>query len=338
LKNGVDMIKKSRAFVFLVFTCVMAAHNANAQDKNWVKIDCKESALHIRPGYNCYKYTGQIADVTGFGLFSQHGVYGIFGGEYRFYIARIADGHQEYIRAPSNDRVESVLKKLNNRLKKNAKNWSSIREHGKFLIMDFLLEGMKCIAHYGGGDYLHGGYDHVVYGFFCKMNGLGFVEGDISRLISDAHLKNRKVDLSGVKFTSRWLKSSVSSDGSNGKSNIRDRSRNDVVEEPGPSWPGEIRDVYINWSGLGELLRGTVRTDSERSGTIRLHILENGSECTGRFQLQPSDIGSWSLACTNGDAASGTIRGYGKGLGAQGGGEDVNGRKVSLRIAPRNQE
>lgn len=93
-----------------------------------------------------------------------------------------------------------------------------------------------------------------------------------------------------------------------------------------------------SWQGVQELISGRMTySDNGRGGTIRASLSGVEITCSGTWQLAPHERssgdlpwGTWSLACTNGEAASGRFQSEGPGRGV-GEGEDARGRRVTVR-------
>ena len=86
----------------------------------------------------------------------------------------------------------------------------------------------------------------------------------------------------------------------------------------------------MQWDGYAKLIAGTVTLNQNKKGEIvALTFPNNDGTCAGRYKMNYGTSGTWSLACTNGMAASGTLTAYGTGKGSSGEGIDAKGNKVT---------
>ncbi len=93
------------------------------------------------------------------------------------------------------------------------------------------------------------------------------------------------------------------------------------------------RPIAIRWEGEKKLIAGTVElSKTSGAGKIRITLPENAGSCRGAFKFDSSRKGHWSVSCTNGLSASGTMTGYGKGKGSSGVGYDADGRSVTFTM------
>lgn len=99
----------------------------------------------------------------------------------------------------------------------------------------------------------------------------------------------------------------------------------------------QTRPIAVEWEGYVELIAGIIGyREADRGGVVRMQLPSNDGQCTGNYQLFGHSEGTWSVACTNGLAASGTFKGFGAGKGASGSGTDVQGRKVRWTVGAAN--
>lgn len=96
----------------------------------------------------------------------------------------------------------------------------------------------------------------------------------------------------------------------------------------------ETRAIAVNWDGLSTLLAGTVSIQQERGGgQISIALPNKEGHCRGTYQIGQDQKGTWSIGCSNGLLASGTLVAYGEGKGSSGSGKDTKGRQVQFTIA-----
>lgn len=101
---------------------------------------------------------------------------------------------------------------------------------------------------------------------------------------------------------------------------------------PNTAEPESIsRPIAIKWEGYPSLIAGTatIRAKGE-SGEMTMTLPNNDGRCTGSYR--GTNQGTWSVACTNGLAASGTYQMRGAGLGSTGTGKDTKGRLVEFTV------
>lgn len=100
--------------------------------------------------------------------------------------------------------------------------------------------------------------------------------------------------------------------------------------------------MAISWDGVWELLSGKLSYTEEgtlgqvRDGKIKARLPSGEAECNGVWRLSSGKYGTstpptgtWSIACTNGLAASGEYTSHEPGRGS-GIGEDTQGRRVKI--------
>ena len=99
------------------------------------------------------------------------------------------------------------------------------------------------------------------------------------------------------------------------------------------SVPSEItRPIAVRWEGYPSLIAGTVQIrEKEKTGEVSMVLPNNDGKCVGAYQGE-NNQGTWSVACTNGLAASGTFRLNGQGIGSTGAGKDTKGRSVEFTV------
>jgi hypothetical protein len=93
--------------------------------------------------------------------------------------------------------------------------------------------------------------------------------------------------------------------------------------------------VALEWEGFGKLIAGTIEYRVNKGSGKLAASLPNGiGECAGTYQYNKQQSGTWSVACTNGLSASGTMKAFGPHKGAEGQGTDIKGRKVRFTVGP----
>jgi hypothetical protein len=99
---------------------------------------------------------------------------------------------------------------------------------------------------------------------------------------------------------------------------------------------GDTRAIAMSWEGHEELIAGVITMNQSRNGgSVRLTLPNKMGTCAGDYAVVADREGTWKIACTNGETASGTFKGYGSGKGSSGVGTDSKGRKVSYTIGDR---
>ncbi len=102
------------------------------------------------------------------------------------------------------------------------------------------------------------------------------------------------------------------------------------------SVPSTTRTLAVSWEGVNDLLVGEAQLSDSRSGRIETEFPDKSAKCSGRFEIVTCAIGTWSLTCTNGLAASGRFDAKGPGQGSTGTGVDSKGRVVKFTVAPKS--
>jgi len=97
----------------------------------------------------------------------------------------------------------------------------------------------------------------------------------------------------------------------------------------------ERRPIAIQWEGKESLIAGEVEISSKGRGKISVSLPDKDASCSGTFAYTNRQAGIWTVACTSGEAASGTFKGRGSGKGSNGEGTDNNGRYVKFTIGAR---
>jgi len=98
----------------------------------------------------------------------------------------------------------------------------------------------------------------------------------------------------------------------------------------------ESRKITIRWEGVDLALAGTLTMRRDRGGgKISITLPRDAGNCVGKYRLEPNASGAWSVSCTNGLAASGTLKALGAGKGAVGTGSDSNGRILRFPVGGR---
>ena len=94
-----------------------------------------------------------------------------------------------------------------------------------------------------------------------------------------------------------------------------------------------IRPIAVRWEGYDELFAGKIEhTNAQKLGDFSIKLPRNEGTCAGKYQFNEASTGTWSVACTNGLAASGTLMGFGSGNGSSGEGWDASGKSVKFTI------
>ena len=166
---------------------------------------------------------------------------------------------------------------------------------------------------YRGGSYTP--YDLVVSGRYCGSS------SDLNAFVAEAE-GYRPVTRSENRV---WVSQYGGAQSATAATNQRTASA-----------PSTIRTIAVSWEGVDDLLVGEVRLSDTRSGTIETEFPDKSAKCSGRFELVTGPIGTWSLTCTNGLAASGRFVGKGPGQGSTGTGVDSKGRAVKFTVAPKS--
>lgn len=98
----------------------------------------------------------------------------------------------------------------------------------------------------------------------------------------------------------------------------------------GPKAPPPPMPVQIRWEGRNDFISGTMYLSSS-GATGRFRAQSGGYYCKGRLrapeQSEEQPLGTWYLACSNGEAASGTFEGISN-KGGTGWGADSEGNLV----------
>jgi len=105
------------------------------------------------------------------------------------------------------------------------------------------------------------------------------------------------------------------------------------TQEALPKAEKQTRPIAVEWEGYKDLVAGHIEYETNgKQATIWATLPNNEGRCTGRSELTSRQQGIWSVACTNGLAASGSFEGFGAGKGASGVGIDTQGRKVRFTL------
>jgi hypothetical protein len=112
-----------------------------------------------------------------------------------------------------------------------------------------------------------------------------------------------------------------------------------VSEQPNVSPTSSVQPytapVAIEWEGFANLIAGTIEYRVNKgSGKLAANLPNGIGECSGTYQYNKQQSGTWSVACTNGLSASGTMKAFGPHKGAEGEGTDIKGRKVRFTVGP----
>ncbi|MCG5239985.1 hypothetical protein ACIU1J_01370 [Azospirillum doebereinerae] len=99
----------------------------------------------------------------------------------------------------------------------------------------------------------------------------------------------------------------------------------------------EQRPFAVTWDGVTDLAAGMAfLEENSRVGKMKVKLPGRLGECTGTFRFSDKVSGTWSVACGEGEAASGTFQGAGNGQGSVGVGQDTKGRVVRFTLSERN--
>jgi len=100
----------------------------------------------------------------------------------------------------------------------------------------------------------------------------------------------------------------------------------------------EIRPITVSWEGYSDHVAGTVNIKAKGGkGAVSMALPDGEGTCTGQYSYASNNTGkgSWAVACTNGLAASGSLKALGKAKGAVGEGIDTQGRKVKFTVGAK---
>lgn len=110
-------------------------------------------------------------------------------------------------------------------------------------------------------------------------------------------------------------------------------SRKTTDGKPSAESQSMKRSIAVSWEGYANLFSGVIEeTRSGKGGDVKILLPSNEGVCNGRYDYTAKGQGSWSVACTNNLAASGTFSAFGNGKGASGEGVDALGRKVKYTM------
>ncbi|CCQ72415.1 exported protein of unknown function [Magnetospira sp. QH-2] len=97
----------------------------------------------------------------------------------------------------------------------------------------------------------------------------------------------------------------------------------------GKGW--EERPLAFSWDGFDELIAGTVRIkQNSKTGYASISLPNGEGICSGTYKIIDPPYGTWSLTCSNGLTAKGSLKAFGAGKGAAGEGEDSKNRKIKF--------
>ena len=97
------------------------------------------------------------------------------------------------------------------------------------------------------------------------------------------------------------------------------------------------RPIAVEWEGYTNLAAGRVDAATVQGhGTMVVTLPASGVRCDGEYQLAHAapTPGTWSVKCSDGNSALGTMQAHGAGKGASGTGTDSKGRTVRFVVAP----
>lgn len=124
------------------------------------------------------------------------------------------------------------------------------------------------------------------------------------------------------------LKSATQAEGSASQSPIQPAAL------PGTT---ETQPIAVRWDGMTQVLAGKIEmTQAEdRSGTVSFTSPSGDPSCKGTIQFAGKSNGTWTVGCTNGNAASGKLAPIEAGKQSLGEGTDSRGRKVLINVGGR---
>ncbi|WP_155992384.1 hypothetical protein [Fodinicurvata fenggangensis] len=94
---------------------------------------------------------------------------------------------------------------------------------------------------------------------------------------------------------------------------------------------GDIRKMAIYWDNKYGNMIGEIEINNKKTGDIKIDMDDN-VKCTGSYAFANKAEGSWSVACNDGNSASGGFTALGPGKGSVGEGQDQDGNKVEYRV------
>jgi hypothetical protein len=99
----------------------------------------------------------------------------------------------------------------------------------------------------------------------------------------------------------------------------------------------ETRPVIVRWDGVVQPLAGTIAMTgaTDRSGAVAFATPGGEPACRGTLQFAGTASGTWTVGCTNGHAASGTLAPIVAGSPSLGEGTDSRGRELRLTVGAR---
>ncbi|MBT7537892.1 MAG: SHOCT domain-containing protein, partial [Gammaproteobacteria bacterium] len=93
------------------------------------------------------------------------------------------------------------------------------------------------------------------------------------------------------------------------------------------------RSLVMEWDGYPNILVGTIRYPKDRDGTFIAKFPSDGLTCAGSYSFGDKTTGVWNIACSNGEASTGTF--ITNPSGSTGTGVDTKGRKVKYTVRPK---
>ncbi|WP_155957764.1 hypothetical protein [Fodinicurvata sediminis] len=94
---------------------------------------------------------------------------------------------------------------------------------------------------------------------------------------------------------------------------------------------GDIRKMAVYWDNKYGNMIGEIEISNKESGLIKIDM-EDKVRCTGTYTFSSETKGSWSVACNDGNSASGEFTALGPGKGSVGKGEDREGNDVEYKV------
>jgi len=180
----------------------------------------------------------------------------------------------------------------------------------------YFISVVKRTAPHTGYDNDYGAPDFV--GFFHICNGLTVTPKEFIE----------KIGLANDDAEARYV-AIVSKQSHSAPPNNRDQANQKEI-----AW--ERRSIAVQWTGISELIAGEISIQQgKQNGRIKLTLPKARGLCDGTYAMTERRKGAWSIACTNGVSASGTMVAYGSGKGSSGEGQDDKGRTVKFTVGGR---
>jgi hypothetical protein len=99
----------------------------------------------------------------------------------------------------------------------------------------------------------------------------------------------------------------------------------------------ETRPIAVLWDGMAETFAGKIELSraQDRSATVSFAMPGGQPSCTGTLQFAARSHGTWTVGCTDGNVASGTLAPIEPGKQSLGEGSDSRGRRVRIAVGDR---